>query len=893
MQTWRLRSCSGFSICLLNALRRCCNALGVPIALLLLSSAGSAALAQPALNPAAGLLLHVPAPDWRDQIIYFAMTDRFADGDASNNDQGAGEFDPADAGKYSGGDLRGVEQRLDYVRGLGVTALWLTPPVANLWWDSVSRFSGFHGYWASDFKAVDPHLGSLADYQRLSHRLHSAGMYLVQDIVVNHTADYFSYDGGWDPKRPERFFRLHQGPKGETAPTQWPFSLNDARNPAHRSAAVYHWTPDITDYSNVRQQHDFQMSGLDDLNTENPAVREALRDSYGHWIRSVGVDAFRVDTAFYVPPEFFTDFMYSRSAKHPGMVEVARQVGQKDFFAFGEGFGIDRPFDSQQARRIETYVRGTNGERRLSAMLNFPLYGSAGDVFARGRPPAELAYRIRSMTRLHRGAQLMPSFVDNHDVDRFLAGGTQAALQQNLLLLMTLPGIPVIYYGTEQGFTERRASMFAAGHQSGGKDHFDVAAPMYRFVQGVTALRRAHRLFSRGLPTLLAASATGPGVLAYRMQHGRDGAIVAFNTSDSETLLDKVKTGLAPGTVLHGEFALSGSPADLVVGQAGLVTAVLPPRAGQVWLVSAERRQAQALPSRMTLQLERKPNAQGDLAVSGTASAEFRLVVDGELQGAQPVIPGPDGRWQATVDTQRMIDPALLHTVVAWSPTGALSNTASFRVKRAWKLLADHVDPSGDDHGPSGRYVYPSDPGWRANRQLDILGVKAWGSGGALKLDVHMNRVTTSWNPPNGFDHVAFSLFIELPGRSDGATALPWQNAKMPQGRRWHYRLLANGWSNALFSAEGAGPSADGAVVTPAADIRVDPKRDTVSFTISSAALGGLKSLLGAKLYLSTWDYDGVYRSLTPEPLPSGFGGGDGAVDPLIMDDTPLIELRE
>ena len=86
-----------------------------------------------------GLKLHVPSPDWRDQVIYFVMTDRFADGDASNNDQRANEYDPKDAAKYSGGDLRGLMQKLDYEQGLGATAVWITPPVANRWWDAKAQ----------------------------------------------------------------------------------------------------------------------------------------------------------------------------------------------------------------------------------------------------------------------------------------------------------------------------------------------------------------------------------------------------------------------------------------------------------------------------------------------------------------------------------------------------------------------------------------------------------------------------------------------------------------------------------------------------------------------------------------------------------------------------------
>ena len=146
--------------------------------------------------------LHVPSPDWRDQVVYFVMTDRFADGDPRNNDLGAGEYDPARNSHYSGGDLRGLRQRLDYIRGLGATAVWLTPPVANQWLDPTAGYTGYHGYWAEHFKRVDRHLGTLADYRALSRALHGRGMYMVQDIVLNHTGNFFDYRGGWDASDP-------------------------------------------------------------------------------------------------------------------------------------------------------------------------------------------------------------------------------------------------------------------------------------------------------------------------------------------------------------------------------------------------------------------------------------------------------------------------------------------------------------------------------------------------------------------------------------------------------------------------------------------------------------------------------------------------------------------
>ena len=169
---------------------------------------------------AAPLKLHVPSPDWRDQIVYFALTDRFADGDPSNNDQGAGEYQAGAAGRFNGGDLKGLVQHLDYIRGLGATALWITPPVANQWKNPLTEDTGYHGYWAENFMQVDRHLGLLSDYRRLSDALHRRGMFLVQDIVLNHTGNFFSYKGGWDRSDPARFYAPSATSKPHRRPTQ-------------------------------------------------------------------------------------------------------------------------------------------------------------------------------------------------------------------------------------------------------------------------------------------------------------------------------------------------------------------------------------------------------------------------------------------------------------------------------------------------------------------------------------------------------------------------------------------------------------------------------------------------------------------------------------------------
>jgi len=553
-------------------------ALAFVIALLLVSCNSSDDNSHPPL------VLNVPSPNWQEQIVYFVLTDRFNDGDPSNDDQHAGEFDPTNNAKYSGGDIRGIDQKIAYIKGLGATSVWLTPPVANQWWDPLVNYGGYHGYWAENFVQIDRHMGSLADYQSMSSDLHSSGMYLIQDIVVNHTGDFFAYVGSWDPNDPARYWTRNTGSVPVTAPSQAPFNEDDPTDPVQRAAAIYHWTPDISDFNDPNQLLNYQLYGLDDLNTENTVVRSALRSSYGYWIKTVGVDAFRIDTAFYVPQAFFSDFMYSTDPQAPGILQVAQSTGRQAFHAFGEGYVTDKAYEDTESKQIETYMSDASGNDILPAMLNYPLWGTLQDVLISGHPTGELAYRIQDMMQVFKRPYLMPTFLDNHDVGRFLATGTMAALQQGLVLIMTLPGIPVIYYGTEQGFTEARGSMFAAGFGSGGTDHFNAAAPLYGFIAQLAALRTQNKVFTHGAPTILQQNMSTPGILAYKMSYTGSTAIVVINTSDTVTMSANFATGLAPASVLKNKFAVGTAGSDLVVTADGSVTLPLLPRSAYIWL---------------------------------------------------------------------------------------------------------------------------------------------------------------------------------------------------------------------------------------------------------------------------------------------------------------------
>jgi glycosidase len=875
-----------------------------------LSMAFSAEAAPPKLK------LHVPSPDWRDQIIYFLMTDRFEDGNPQNNDQGAGEFDPKQSARYSGGDLAGVQKRLNYIQGLGATAVWITPPVANQWWNG--SYGGYHGYWASDFKRVDPHVGTLKDYQKLSDALHRRGMYLVQDIVLNHMGDFFSYKNAAPEsteKDPTQGYALNAQSVPMKAPLQKPFNQNDPRNPEHRKAGIYHWTPDVVNYNDRLQELNYQMAGLDDLNSENSLVRRALRDSYGYWIRKVGVDAFRLDTAFYVPPEAIQDFLYAKDPKQPGMRLVAQQTGRKDFLTFGEGFGIDKAGETQQMKKIEAYVRDAKGAPVMQGMLNFPLYGSVSNVMARGHTTQELAERIRQNMQIHSDPHRMPSFLDNHDVDRFLKGGSELALRQSLALIMTLPGIPTLYYGTEQGFKEQRAAMFAKGYGSGGLDHFNQQAPLYTYTRSLTTLRKQHQVFSRGVPTILREDAAGPGVLAYRMDHGNQSAWVVFNTAEQPVLLDRLELfkgwqNTTKPAALKGVWGVEGAqfkrPTEFRMADTAAdghaVNLLLPPRSTQIWIdegqpgtrslhvaniAAKSKTELPQWPSNMPDKMAQDFELQGEWSLPQAATTELILVVNGQLNNAKAVEWLSPTQWHLRVDTSAWADASdqRLSLVVRDSKTRgvlAVSEPRFLRFEKQWTLVSEVVDPKGDDRGPLGTYVYPTDPSYYPGI-YDIESMQVWRAQKSIRLKLKMGALSQSWNPANGFDHVVFTVFIGLPNGANSLQVMPMQQDQLPSGMHWHFRLRTHGWSNAMFSTKGASANTEGQPLLESAKLKVDAKAQTIQFDLPASLLSHLPDLKGLQIVVNTWDYDSGYRKLSQQGGTHNVGGGN-ADQPLWMD---------
>jgi glycosidase len=836
--------------------------------------------------------IYVPSPDWRDQVIYFVMTDRFFDGNSANNSFGEGEFDQTNKELYSGGDFAGVLQKLDYIEGLGVTSLWVTPPVANQWYDPQVQVGGYHGYWARNFMTLDEHLGTVDDYRAVSQSLHKRGMYLVQDIVTNHVGNFFEYDPKqYDPADPTKGWSANTNTVPWSTPTMSPFDRNDPNVAANLVDPVYHWTPAISDYANDQQRLTYQLSSLDDLNTSSTTVRSALKEAYGYWIRQAGVDAFRIDTIRYVEHDFWHDFMHAPD----GMLAVAKALGKDDFFAFGEDFVNSQPKDAAGDQDQASYF-GTDSAPELPSVLNFPLYFTIREVFSEGRPTDDLTYRLNLQKQLYKDTTRLVNFIENHDVGRFRARATGAKTQEALLLLMTLPGIPVVYYGSEQDFIETRASMFGAGWGGNGYDHFATSSPAYSYMKSVVKLRRDNPVFARGDLTVIADQPKGPGLFAFKRTYQNSRAIALFNSSDRPIVAVGVDTGLPAGEKLTVALAPGFTGlTQLVVDASGKLTLELPAESAVVALDSGST--TTVTPGAVTLAVTAPSATQtitGDLQASGTASPKpqrLEVVLDGYVSTVAPTVDA-SGNWTATIPAFMLGNGESDHTIAVYAPgENVVSPIVPFHASITLPVTTATVtDPVGDDKGLSQSYTLPTDPSF--GHQMDITSVKGTAVGNALTVDVTLAQVTTVWNPQNGFDHVCFHVFIQLPGVNGGATVLPKLNDSAPGGMTWNRVAFADGWHSSLYSSDGATSTAYGNPVVPAPGIKV--LGNTVSFSFPPAALGNVPTLSGAKIYVTTWDYDGVQNVLRPLAATAGpyvFGGGDGAVDPLIIDDTQVLVL--
>jgi pullulanase-type alpha-1,6-glucosidase len=510
----------------------------------------------------------------REQF-YFVLPDRFANGDASNDQGGltgsrlATGYDPTDKGFYQGGDLKGLTKRLDYIKGLGTTAIWMAPIFKNqpVQGTGSNASAGYHGYWITDFTQVDPHFGTNKDLETLISKAHAKGMKVFFDVITNHTADVVDYEEksyGYLSKGAFPYLTKDGRPfdDADYADGKRDFPAVDAdsfpRTPTvpavKKNLKVPSWLNDPTMYHN-RGDSTFagesstygDFSGLDDLWTERPEVVKGMERIYRRWVRDFDIDGFRIDTVKHVNMEFWTQWATALDA-------YAAKQGRDDFFMFGEVYSADTAITSP-------YV--TQG--RLDATLDFPFQEAARQYASQGGSAKKLGsvfgddYRY---TTDKANAYEQVTFLGNHDMGRigyFLNQDNPNATDAELLakdklaneLMFLSRGNPVVYYGDEQGFTgaggdkDARQTMFASKtadyldddeigtDRTHASDAYDTTAPLYRQIAALAKLRTANPALTDGVQTERYA-ADGPGVYAFSRTDARTGTeyVVAFNNAD-------------------------------------------------------------------------------------------------------------------------------------------------------------------------------------------------------------------------------------------------------------------------------------------------------------------------------------------------------------------------
>lgn len=554
-----------------------------------LAVAAFALCAMPAPAGAPADLAAVRARPAQDEIIYFLLPDRFENGDVKNDRGGLkGDrlqtgFDPTSKGFFNGGDFKGVMQRLDYIKSLGATAVWLAPVFRNkaVQGDPGNESAGYHGYWITDFTHVDPHFGTDKEFKALVDAVHAKGLKFYMDIVVNHTADVIKYkecpsqfDCPYRDPATYPYTRqggihgapINDGFLGDGVQTEANFAkLTDpnyaytvvvpkgeehVKKPDWLNDPIYYHNRGNTTFDGMSATRgDFV--GLDDIMTENPRVVKGMIDIFGGWIDRYGVDGFRIDTARFVNPEFMEAFV-------PAMLARAKADGIPNFHIFGENIsGVE---NAQSLQAWHTRVD------KQPAVLDFAFAITVKDTLAGDHGTIDFA-RLFANDALYEGGEKtalqLPTFVSNHDAGRFAWYARMAfpkasdgeILKRDILahaMMFTMRGVPTVYYGDEQGFAgigndmSARADMFASKVKeyndtplvgtthTTAESSFRTDHPLFLAIQELARLRREHPALRDGRQIVRAYSEK-PGLLALSRidpQSGRE-ILIAYNTSTS------------------------------------------------------------------------------------------------------------------------------------------------------------------------------------------------------------------------------------------------------------------------------------------------------------------------------------------------------------------------
>jgi glycosidase len=450
------------------------------------------------LTPISGKSYFSASREWREEFIYFLMVDRFHD-----DSQRAPLKLPGRApgiqtpNTFYGGKIKGITRNLDYIAGLGCTAIWLSPVFEN-------NAGAYHGYNINNYLNIDPHFGTKQDLADLVDKAHQRNppMRIILDVVINHSGDNWGYPGGYS----YIYCNGQQFPFGN-------WHSNDRPIPVElRNESFYHRCGEITanGWDSEPECICGDICSLKDYatNEDDPVcfdVVNVLAKAHCYWIRETDVDGFRVDAVKHMGESACSRFCST-------VREYAYSLGKKRFFLFGE-------VASKNDWLLERYI-GPNTSRQdgnktvffgLDSVLDFPLAYNLGWVIKGFNDPAALfarldAQRNRSLTRGELGRYLV-TFADNHDSfwqpsGRIANGASDEQVIAAIGYSLCALGTPCIYYGTEQGFVGQgednkiREAMFDVN--TPGKNLLNPDCNIYKEISKIASVMRSNEALRFG-----------------------------------------------------------------------------------------------------------------------------------------------------------------------------------------------------------------------------------------------------------------------------------------------------------------------------------------------------------------------------------------------------------
>ena len=733
----------------------------------------------------------------------------------------------------------------------------MTPPVKCQ--IAESNYHGYHGYWASDFTKVDSHMGTLAQYQQFVKEAHEMGLYVIQDIVVNHLGDYqqITKDVTAETMKasegsvPETEFFLEPKSVPFSHPEQLPWALNNINDLTYdewKNNAFYHYNTPISDYTNAAIQYDHTSSNLDDMTTENPVVRNLLRGYFRYWIDKAGIDGYRIDTALYVEPDFFEGFINDTEPDNMGVRAYGIYYkGKKDFINFGEAF-------SQNEAVVGSYTKSSTGTPRMDGMIYFPLRYALADTISSGGKTSAIGtvLKNRYTKKYYADPDRLVTFIDNHDMDRWgqtMKGNTEL-MKAAYNIIYTIPGIPQVYYGSEQGFNgECREGMFKGSYCTPGtvqsQDCFETTGDWYMYFQNLNKMRRENNVFRYNTLYVLQETDNSAGIFAYIVREkDKDGnvlsdgkkAIFVMNTATTDKILNASYANITPGDkfelVPYEGISVcppSGTPITdhFIAGESekkGNVKLIVPANSCAIYIMTDAGAAPEISDCILTIDEVPAEKIDGKLhksaAIKGTTNktGTVKIVLNGDYSMATEIQAEADIQFSTDIDISSYSNGKVSVQLIQESD-GIIcySDSKTFIIERPFTLVAQITDPADDDNGvgaAKGILQKPTDP--QFSGCLDIRGVDVYRSGNDVRLGIKMGALSCAWNPTsNFFDHVVFYVFIS-DGDGNGCSVHPKSNYTLPESfGAWDYMYQANGWGQAYYSSAKAGVSNPGTATTP------------------------------------------------------------------------------